>query len=218
MMTSEKHASAKATIADTDESQSAEYDQADDGDQVSDDTQSDENRQVEEVEPEQKDTARPELTVVSNNVDPVGNAETQASAPALAKQLVDAPTVVAEKLVHEGDDGWLFLVAGSNHVLNMYQHKSSFTPAMARAWVDLLKERSRRLSSKGIQYLHLPAPEKLTVLHKFYRDKIENIEGSPIHQMVNKHAADVPCIVNVLPLFASGAAFQHINCCAHVWV
>jgi len=73
---------------------------------------------------------------------------------------------------------------------------------MARGWVKLLQHRSNRLASKGIQYLHLPAPEKLTVLHKFYRGEIENIEGSPIYQMTNKHAADVPCMVNVLPLFA----------------
>jgi len=169
MMTSEKHASAKATGADTNQPQSIEQAQTDDSGQVSNNTQSAEHEQVEKLTPEQKDTARPTLTVVSNN-----NADTSA--------------VVAEELVHEGADGWLFLVAGSNHVLNMYRHKSSFTPAMARAWVDLLKKRSNRFASRGIQYLHLPAPEKLTVLHKFYRDKIENIEGSPIHQMVNKHA------------------------------
>ncbi len=126
--------------------------------------------------------------------------DTQPQAP--ATNATKATAVLAEKLVHEGDDGWLFLVAGSNHVLNMYQHKSSFTPTMAKAWVKLLKDRSKRFSSKGIQYLHLPAPEKLTVLHKFYRGKIENIEGSPIHQMAKNHAADIPCLVNVLPLFA----------------
>lgn len=119
-----------------------------------------------------------------------------------AVPVAEAPAKVVEKLVHEGTDGWLFLVAGSNHVLNMYQHKSSFTPAMAKGWVKLLQSRSNRFATKGIQYLHLPAPEKLTVLHKFYRGDIENIEGSPIHQMANQHAADVPCMVNVLPLFA----------------
>ncbi len=106
-----------------------------------------------------------------------------------------------ERLVHEGRDDWLFLVAGSNHVLDMYKRKSSFTPKRAKKWVDLLQGRSNRLAAKGIQYLHLPAPEKLTVLHKFYEGQIQNIEGSPIHQMAAKHAAAVPCMVNVLPYF-----------------
>lgn len=108
---------------------------------------------------------------------------------------------VQDPLVHEGDDDWLFLVAGSNHVLNMYKHKSSFTAPMAKAWVKLLQERSKNLATQGIQYLFLPAPEKLTVLHKFYRGDIENIGGSPIKQMAQQHAEQVPCMVNVLPMF-----------------
>jgi len=141
--------------------------------------------------------SRPVLTVVT---DSSHNNEQINSANDSSHGSVDRPAVI-EKLVHEGDDGWLFLVAGSNHVLNMYRHKSSFTPSMAKGWVKLLQERSSRLARQGIQYLHLPAPEKLTVLHKFYRGEIEHIEGSPIHQMAQRHAADVPCMVNVLPFF-----------------
>ncbi len=203
MMTSKKHASAKATAAESDQVQSVELSCADDIDQVGDHAPSDGNRQEEDDNPEPESATRPALTVVNNNAKRAGPAQARpAPQHGKDKPVGDVPAYVAEKLVHEGDDGWLFLVAGSNHVLDMYRHKSSFTQSMAKAWVNLLKGRSKQLASKGIQYLHLPAPEKLTVLHKFYRGELENIEGSPIRQMVSKHAADVPCLVNVLPLFA----------------
>ena len=225
-MTSEKRASAKAAAS----YQSAEYNQSDDGEQVSDQFQSDKHLQTKDVSDERVDGVRPALTVVGDNPKSAGQVEAQLHcdkqtephvsvepnahvgphAPAESEtksqtrtiHIASASAAVAEKLVQQGDDGWLFLVSGSNHVLDMYRHKSSFTSAMSKGWVNLLKKRSNRFASKGIQYLHLPAPEKLTVLHKFYRGEIENIKGSPLHQMAIKHAVDVPCLVNVLPLFA----------------
>lgn len=111
--------------------------------------------------------------------------------------------------VHVGKDGWLFLVKGSNSVINMYQKRSSFTPELAHDWVLLLQDRARRMRERDIKYLFLPAPEKLTVLHQHYDGKIANIQGSPIHSMVNNHHKDAPCIVNVLPTFEKQA--EHIN-------
>lgn len=107
--------------------------------------------------------------------------------------------------VHVGKDGWLFLVSGSNSVIDLYQKRSSFTPELAQQWVMLLQDRQRNLAERGIKYLFLPAPEKLTVLHQHYDGKITNIQGSPIHTMANKHAKQVPCVVNVLPAFAKQA-------------
>jgi len=213
-MTSEKHAPVKAAAADAE--QAIAQAPLAEGDQVIDPAQVKEQPPMAGAHSQPADSARPTLTVVSNQANSANqrDAQTDASSdkgsnaiPAPGAQskvapVADAAAVAAEKLVHEGKDGWLFLVAGSNHVLDMYRRKSSFTPGMAKGWVNLLQARSNRLASKGIQYLHLPAPEKLTVLHKFYRGEIENIEGSPIHQMAAKHAADVPCMVNVLPLFA----------------
>ena len=103
--------------------------------------------------------------------------------------------------VHEGSDDWLFLVAGSNSVIDLYSENSSFTPELAQQWVDLLRQRSSRFQEQGIQYLHISAPEKLTVLHKHFLDELDNIDGSPTVYMAKNHAADVPCFVNVLPLF-----------------
>jgi len=107
--------------------------------------------------------------------------------------------------VHVGKDGWLFLVKGSNSVINLYKKRSSFTPELAHEWMLLLQERSRRMSDQNIKYLFLPAPEKLTVLHQHYDGKIANIQGSPIHTMVNEHHKAAPCIVNVLPAFEKQA-------------
>ncbi len=104
--------------------------------------------------------------------------------------------------VHVGRDGWLFLVSGSNSVIDLYKTNSSFTDEMASEWAGLLQKRTKILAEQGIRYLHLPAPEKLTVLHKFYRGELENIEGSPISQLVAKHGHQLPCLVNPLPYFA----------------
>jgi len=106
-----------------------------------------------------------------------------------------------ENAVHEGEDGWLFLVSGSNNVLDLYKNESSFTSEMADDWVELLQERSSKFEEMGIQYLHLPAPEKLTVMNQHYQGTLENVEGSPLLQMAAKHAAKVPCMVNVVPYF-----------------
>ena len=107
--------------------------------------------------------------------------------------------------VHVGKDGWLFLVAGSNSVIELYQKQSSFTPKLVQEWVSLLRGRQNKLEKRGIQYLFLPAPEKLTVLHQYYDGKITNIQGSPIHKLANNHAKQIPCVVNVLPAFAQKA-------------
>lgn len=106
-----------------------------------------------------------------------------------------------ENAVHEGRDGWLFLVSGSNNVLDLYKNESSFTSNMADDWVELLQKRSAKFEEMGIQYLHLPAPEKLTVMSQHYQGTLENVEGSPLLQMAAKHAAKIPCMVNVVPFF-----------------
>jgi len=108
----------------------------------------------------------------------------------------------SEPNVHVGHDGWLFLVDGSNSVIDLYKNKSTFDAALASQWVDLLRRRHDRFQARGIEYVHLAAPEKLTVLHQFYDGDIENIDGSPILQLAARHAGDVPCLLNVVPYLA----------------
>jgi len=106
-------------------------------------------------------------------------------------------------LVHVGNDGWLFLVAGSNNVIDMYKNDSSFTEKLLADWLRLLRERSARLNKRGIEYLHMAAPEKLTVLHKYYNGELENLNGSPILQLIHKHGGQIPCMLNLVPYFTS---------------
>jgi capsular polysaccharide biosynthesis protein len=104
--------------------------------------------------------------------------------------------------VHVGKEGWLFLVEGSNNVIDLYREQSSFNTKLAQQWVQLLKSREEKLARLGVRHVHLPAPEKLTVLHKFYDGDIENIEGSPIHQLASKFHSEIPTFLNPVPYFS----------------
>ncbi len=106
-----------------------------------------------------------------------------------------------EQDVHIGREGWLFLVAGSNSVKDLYKDPSSFTDDHAQRWAELLNGREARLSGMGCQYIHLPAPEKLTVMHDYFDGQIENLEGSPIHYLNKFYSASVPSLLNPLVFF-----------------
>lgn len=67
-----------------------------------------------------------------------------------------------QDIVHIGRDGWLFLVGGSNNVLDQYR-RDAFPPAHFRAWRGLLEDRVRRARRIGARYLHVVVPEKVAV-------------------------------------------------------
>jgi len=104
-------------------------------------------------------------------------------------------------MVHEGKDGWLFLIGGTNSVIDLYQHKSSFTEEHVKAWADLITTRAAFAAEVGADYQHLAAPEKLTVMHKYFAGDIENIGNSPINQMHSKCPEIRKHFINVLPLY-----------------
>jgi hypothetical protein len=68
-----------------------------------------------------------------------------------------------QDIVHIGRDGWLFLVGGSNNVLDQYR-KDAFPPQHFQAWRRLLEDRVRRARGLGARYFHVPVPEKLSIL------------------------------------------------------
>lgn len=73
-------------------------------------------------------------------------------------------------IVHEGTDGWLFLVGGTNHPLSYFgTEENEFTDSVRDAWVTLLKCRNERCAELGARYIHLLAPEKLSVYPEFAR-------------------------------------------------
>lgn len=68
--------------------------------------------------------------------------------------------------VHEGEDGWLFLTGGANTPIRMYRRTLAHA-FLLRRWAWLIALRAWRCRRRGIRYLHLPVPEKLSI----YADK-----------------------------------------------
>ncbi len=113
-----------------------------------------------------------------------------------------ANLVPVDDTVHVGNDGWLFLVKGTNNVIDLYRRKSIFTEEMLQQWRMLLEGRNQRLADLGARYVHLPAPEKLTILSDHYDGQIENINGSPIKSLFGSYAQAPEYAVNVVPYFS----------------
>jgi alginate O-acetyltransferase complex protein AlgJ len=80
-----------------------------------------------------------------------------------------APTPNApENTVSVGEDGWLFLKKGTNNVASFYGDRVDPNNSVTEAWANLLGDRNRKIAAMGAKYVHIAAPDKLTV----YGDKI----------------------------------------------
>jgi alginate O-acetyltransferase complex protein AlgJ len=114
----------------------------------------------------------------------------------------------SEEEVHRGRDGWLFLVGGSNQVLNYYRTPDAFPEAAVEKWLALLRDRRERCRSLGATYMHLIAPEKLTVYHDKFDGELPYFSQTPAMRLpaaaLDAGLADV--VVNVLPYFAQQKA------------
>jgi hypothetical protein len=79
--------------------------------------------------------------------------------------------------VYEGRDGWLFL---TGTLATLYDRNAGGLPdANLGEWVKLIEARAARLDKMGIQYVHMPAPEKLTIYDHELRDQIVDWRLSP---------------------------------------
>jgi hypothetical protein len=68
-----------------------------------------------------------------------------------------------QEIVHIGHDGWLFLVGGSNNVIDQYR-PDAFPSYHFDAWRTLLENRVQRARRIGARYVHVAVPEKLSIL------------------------------------------------------
>lgn len=68
-----------------------------------------------------------------------------------------------QDIAHIGHDGWLFLIGGSNNVLDQYQ-RDAFPPKHFLTWRRLLEDRVQRARRLGARYFHVAAPEKLSIM------------------------------------------------------
>jgi alginate O-acetyltransferase complex protein AlgJ len=106
--------------------------------------------------------------------------------------------------VHVGEDGWLFLTGGEHQVIDLYREDSAFNADLAKAWVLLLRQRADQLMPRGIDYVHVAVPDKLTLLNRHYADTLQNKDGSPIRHLNAHYEAELPNFLNIVPYLTQG--------------
>ena len=89
------------------------------------------------------------------------------------------PTKSVDPDVHLGHEGWMFLTGGSNNVLDYYTERDKFSSNLKGEWWTLLHRRRKRLKEIGCQYLHILAPEKLSVYPEFFNGKLPCFDERP---------------------------------------
>lgn len=82
--------------------------------------------------------------------------------------------IMSEQDVHQGLDGWLFLVGGSNRVL-VHAKKSPEIDIQIQAWKDVFARRYRRCRQANCRYFTMIVPEKIYI----YDDKLQDIALNP---------------------------------------
>ena len=86
---------------------------------------------------------------------------------------------MADQMVHVGKEGWLYLVGGSNNVLDNYVKPDTFSPYHIGAWIELLKTRQEQAQALGARYVHVIAPEKLSVYPEFFNGELPYLQQTP---------------------------------------
>ena len=79
------------------------------------------------------------------------------------------PTGHISHYIHQGKDGWLFLLHGSNNVIAQYK-KTDDVRALRWQWRHIISTRERHLRSMGIIYRHFAIPEKLAIYDNLVGD------------------------------------------------
>jgi hypothetical protein len=69
-----------------------------------------------------------------------------------------------DELAILGHDGHLFLVGGSNRLIDLYAEDHPSAVEGASQWIELFDHRFESLSRRGMKYVQTVIPEKLTVL------------------------------------------------------
>ncbi len=101
--------------------------------------------------------------------------------------------------VHEGRDGHLFL-AGA--LAAMFDQNSPRLPASKLdEWVKVIATRAARLQNLGIRYVHMPAPEKLTIYDNKLTDPVVDWRLSPALRLGERlqRSPDAHVWLNVVP-------------------
>jgi alginate O-acetyltransferase complex protein AlgJ len=102
--------------------------------------------------------------------------------------------------VMEGLNGWLFLAGGVNNPLDYYTGRKVFGDSLVKSWHRLLRNRYTRLEKKGIEYLHLFVPNKLTLYPELSTIALSHFDGSPIRVFMSSihNSDDSPYLKSIL--------------------
>lgn len=96
-----------------------------------------------------------------------------------------------------GYDGVMFLIGGSNSLLEQYRMPRDQVDELVEQWVELLRRRAARCAELGIQYVQTILPEKLTVLRELAPVPVH--DATPVFRGVMRRLRDEPWCVNVRP-------------------
>ena len=104
--------------------------------------------------------------------------------------------------VHVGREGWLFLIGGTNRVIEQY--RSTWTWWwLLRGWTRRIEARAARARELGIRYLHVVVPEKLSV----YDDRTDGLRydwrKSPARRLARRLADSAAFVDLVGPMRAA---------------
>jgi SGNH hydrolase-like domain, acetyltransferase AlgX len=133
------------------------------------------------------------------------------SSPTQTPHAHTAPDAV-EAEVHSGLDGWLFLTGGTNTVLRYYQDPTYFDDAQAARWANLLAGRAKRLQQMGVRYLHIAAPDKISVYPELVTLSLPNLARHPIAMLASllRDRGQEDLLINPLPIFRERADRSHL--------
>ena len=104
--------------------------------------------------------------------------------------------------VQIGLDGWLFLKGGSNDVIRYYTDPEYFHNEHLDRWVDLLSSREKYFTDQKIKYLHLVAPEKISVFPEKYGEILPHFDRHPLARLecALRDRSQLEILVNPLKL------------------
>lgn len=108
--------------------------------------------------------------------------------------------------IHEGRDGWLFLTGHDNSVLRYYTDLDYFTQrGHVEKWVERLRQRAEIFADAEIRYLHVFAPEKLSVFPEHVLLPMQFFDRHPIRLICQEwEAKALPSVlINPLPAMAA---------------
>ncbi|KJS00418.1 MAG: hypothetical protein VR65_13040 [Desulfobulbaceae bacterium BRH_c16a] len=97
-----------------------------------------------------------------------------------------------------GKDKWLFLAA--EHVITDFMGMYPFDDNKLHHWKQVLHDREEWLADQGIQYLFIPAPNKVMIYPEYLPNRIFKKRGTTNLEQFLDHLAKPPSFTNVLDL------------------